>query len=42
MWNNLVESFHHAAAHKPAPGIDARLPAAAAAASTGAFLAMRT
>jgi phage shock protein PspC (stress-responsive transcriptional regulator) len=42
MWNNIVESFHHTAAHKPAPGIDARLPAAAAAASTSAFLAMRT
>jgi phage shock protein PspC (stress-responsive transcriptional regulator) len=42
MWDNLVESFHHTASHKPGPGIDARLPAAAAAASTGAFLAMRT
>jgi phage shock protein PspC (stress-responsive transcriptional regulator) len=42
MWNNIVESFHHTAAHPPAPGIDARLPAAAAAASTSAFLAMRT
>ena len=42
MWNNLVESFHHTASHNPAPGIDARLPAAAAAASTGAFLALRT
>ncbi len=42
MWNNLVESFRHTAAHRPGPGIDARLPAAAAAASTGAFLAMRT
>jgi phage shock protein PspC (stress-responsive transcriptional regulator) len=40
MWNNLIESLHHTA-HKPAPGIDARLPAAAAAASTGAFIAMR-
>ncbi len=42
MWNNLLESFHHTASHKPGSGIDARLPAAAAAASTGAFLAMRT
>ncbi|HEY6620840.1 MAG TPA: PspC domain-containing protein [Steroidobacteraceae bacterium] len=42
MWNNLIESFHHTASHKLGPGIDARLPAAAAAASTGAFLAMRT
>jgi phage shock protein PspC (stress-responsive transcriptional regulator) len=42
MWNNIVESFHHTAAHSPAAGIDTRLPAAAAAASTGAFLAMRT
>jgi phage shock protein PspC (stress-responsive transcriptional regulator) len=42
MWNNVVESFHHAASHNPASGIDARLPAAAAAASTGAFLALRT
>jgi phage shock protein PspC (stress-responsive transcriptional regulator) len=41
MWNNIVESFHHTA-HKPASGVDARLPAAAAAASTSAFLAMRT
>ena len=42
MWNNVVDSFHHTTFHKPAPGIDARLPAAAAAASTSAFLAMRT
>jgi phage shock protein PspC (stress-responsive transcriptional regulator) len=42
MWNNIVESFHHTASHKPASGIDARLPMAAVAASTGAFLAMRT
>jgi phage shock protein PspC (stress-responsive transcriptional regulator) len=42
MWNNVVESFHHTVSHKPGPGIDARLPAAAAAASTSAFLAMRT
>jgi phage shock protein PspC (stress-responsive transcriptional regulator) len=42
MWNNIVESFHHAASHKAGPGIDARLPAAAAAASASAFLAMRT
>jgi phage shock protein PspC (stress-responsive transcriptional regulator) len=41
MWNNLVESFHHTAAHKPGTGVDARLPAAAAAASASAFLAMR-
>ena len=41
MWNNIVESFHHAAAHKAGSGIDARLPAAAAAASSSAFLAMR-
>jgi phage shock protein PspC (stress-responsive transcriptional regulator) len=40
MWNNIVDSIHHTA-HKE-PGIDARLPAAAAAASTSAFLAMRT
>jgi phage shock protein PspC (stress-responsive transcriptional regulator) len=42
MWNNIVESIHHTAWHKAGPGIDARLPAAAAAASTSAFLAMRT
>jgi phage shock protein PspC (stress-responsive transcriptional regulator) len=41
MWNNIVESIHHTA-HKAGPGIDARLPAAAAAASTSAFLVMRT
>jgi hypothetical protein len=41
MWNNVVESFHHTAAPKPDAGIDSRLPAAAAAASTSAFLAMR-
>jgi phage shock protein PspC (stress-responsive transcriptional regulator) len=41
MWNNIVESIHHTA-HKPGPGIDARLPAAAAAASASAFLALRT
>lgn len=42
MWDNLIESFHHTALHKAGRGIDARLPAAAAAASTSAFLAMRT
>jgi len=42
MWNNIVGSFHHTASPAPAPGIDARLPAAAAAASTSAFLALRT
>jgi phage shock protein PspC (stress-responsive transcriptional regulator) len=42
MWNNIVESFHHTASHKPGPGVDARLPAAVAAASTSAFLALRT
>jgi phage shock protein PspC (stress-responsive transcriptional regulator) len=42
MWNNIVESIHHTSLHKAGPGIDARLPAAAAAASTSAFLAMRT
>lgn len=42
MWNNIVESFHHTAAHSPAAWIDTRLPAAAAAASSSAFLAMRT
>jgi phage shock protein PspC (stress-responsive transcriptional regulator) len=42
MWNNIVDSFHHTAVHKPDSGIDSRLPAAAAAASTSAFLAMRT
>ncbi len=42
MWNNILESFHHTALHKPGSGIDARLPAAAAAASSSAFLAMRT
>jgi phage shock protein PspC (stress-responsive transcriptional regulator) len=42
MWNNVVESFHHTVPHKPGPGVDARLPAAAAAASASAFLAMRT
>jgi phage shock protein PspC (stress-responsive transcriptional regulator) len=40
MWNNLVDSIHHTA-HKSGPGIDARLPAAAAAASTSAFIALR-
>src|SRR6202789_1393438 len=42
MWHNIVESFHHTAAHQPVPGVDARLPAAAAAASASAFLALRT
>lgn len=43
MWNNIVDSFHHTMTSKPAaPGFDARLPAAAAAASTSAFLALRT
>jgi phage shock protein PspC (stress-responsive transcriptional regulator) len=42
MWNNIVESFHHTAAHRPGPGVDARLSAAVAAASTSAFLALRT
>src|ERR1700733_3810574 len=35
MWNNVIESIHHTA-HKSGPGIDARLPAAAAAASASA------
>ena len=39
MWNNIVDSFHHTVSHKPASGIDARLPAAA---SASAFLALRT
>ena len=43
MWNNIVGSFHHTATPKPAgPGFDTRLPAAAAAASASAFLALRT
>ena len=43
IWNNIVGSFHHSVSPKPAgPGIDARLPAAAAAASASAFLALRT
>ena len=42
MWNNIVDSIHHTVSHKPASGIDARLPAAAAAASASAFLALRT
>ena len=42
MWNNLVDSLHHTAAPKPtAPGVDARLPAAAAAAVASAFLSLR-
>jgi phage shock protein PspC (stress-responsive transcriptional regulator) len=45
MWNNVVESFHHTVqhtdSHKPAPGIGARLPVAAAAASSSGLLAMR-
>jgi phage shock protein PspC (stress-responsive transcriptional regulator) len=43
MWNNIVDSIHHSAAPKPAaPGLDSRLPAAAAAASASAFLALRS
>jgi phage shock protein PspC (stress-responsive transcriptional regulator) len=42
MWNNVVESFHHTVSRPPAPGFDARLPAAAAAASTSAFLGLRS
>jgi phage shock protein PspC (stress-responsive transcriptional regulator) len=42
MWNNIVDSLHHTAAPKPvAPGVDARLPAAAAAASVSAFISLR-
>ena len=42
MWNNIVDSFHHNGTAKPAaPGFDARLPAAAAAACTSAFLSLR-
>jgi phage shock protein PspC (stress-responsive transcriptional regulator) len=42
MWNNVVESFHHTAAHKPADsGSSARVSGAAAAASIGAFPALR-
>jgi phage shock protein PspC (stress-responsive transcriptional regulator) len=41
MWNNIVDSFHHTVTPKPAPGFDARLPAAAGAASASAFLSLR-
>jgi phage shock protein PspC (stress-responsive transcriptional regulator) len=42
MWNNLIDSFHHAASHKPTDSwLDARVSGVAAAASTGAFLALR-
>jgi phage shock protein PspC (stress-responsive transcriptional regulator) len=42
MWNNVADSFHHTVTPKPAaPGFDARLPAAAAAASASAFLSLR-
>jgi phage shock protein PspC (stress-responsive transcriptional regulator) len=42
MWNNIADSFRHTATPKPAaPGFDARLPAAAAAASASAFLSLR-
>jgi phage shock protein PspC (stress-responsive transcriptional regulator) len=41
MWNNLIESFHHTAAHHQDSWRDARIPGAAAAASTSAFLALR-
>jgi phage shock protein PspC (stress-responsive transcriptional regulator) len=42
MWRNVVESFHHGFAPKPAaPGIDARIPAAAAAASVSSFMSLR-
>jgi phage shock protein PspC (stress-responsive transcriptional regulator) len=42
IWNNIVESFHRSGTAKPAaPGFDARLPAAAAAACTSAFLSLR-
>ena len=42
MWNNIIDSFHQPVAPKPAaPGFDARLPAAAAAASASAFISLR-
>jgi phage shock protein PspC (stress-responsive transcriptional regulator) len=40
MWNNLIDSFHRTAHHKDS-WRDARIPGAAAAASAGAFLALR-
>jgi phage shock protein PspC (stress-responsive transcriptional regulator) len=42
MWNNVIESFHHTVAHKPTDsGLGARVSGAAAAASVGAFQALR-
>jgi phage shock protein PspC (stress-responsive transcriptional regulator) len=40
MWNNLIDSFHRTAHHKDS-WRDARIPGAAAAASAGAFLALK-
>jgi phage shock protein PspC (stress-responsive transcriptional regulator) len=42
MWNNLIDSFRHTASPKPTDSWrDAKVTGAAAAASTGAFLALR-
>jgi phage shock protein PspC (stress-responsive transcriptional regulator) len=42
MWNHLIESFHHSAAHHDKDSWrDAKVTGAAAAASTSAFLALR-
>jgi phage shock protein PspC (stress-responsive transcriptional regulator) len=42
MWHNVVESFHGTVAQPPVSGFDPRLPAAAAAATTSSFLALRS
>jgi hypothetical protein len=42
MWNNVIDSFHHSAAHKPTDqGLGVRASGAAAAASIGALPALR-
>ena len=42
MWHNIVDSFHGTVARPPGSGFDARLPAAAAAATASSFLALRS
>ena len=42
MWHNIVDSFHSTVSRPPGSGFDARLPAAAAAATTSSFLALRS
>lgn len=42
MWHNIIDSFHNTVSRPPGSGFDARLLAAAAAATASSFLALRS